>query len=120
MTTVDPCVFCLIANGDAPATMLMQPHYGIAIFEPIGPHAPGHALVIPTRHVDDATTDPLLTGQVFATAARWARRFNACNLLTSVGTAATQSVMHLHVHVVPRGADDQLPLRWPWLPEPAA
>lgn len=115
----DPCPFCAIVNGEAPATILMHPHYGIAIIEPIGPHAPGHALVIPTRHVPDATTDPPLTGQVFATAALWAARFGACNLLTSVGEDATQSVMHLHVHVVPRGAEDGLPARWPWLPAPA-
>lgn len=115
-----PCPFCAIVNGEAPATILMHPHYGIAIIEPIGPHAPGHALVIPTRHVPDATTDPPLTGQVFATAARWAQRFGASNLLTSVGADATQTVMHLHVHVVPRGAQDGLPARWPWLPTPAA
>lgn len=42
----------------------------------------------------------------------------AANLITSKGDAATQSVLHLHVHVVPRQADDDLPL--PWTPQHAA
>lgn len=119
------CVFCAIAAGDAPATMVRPFEYGVGIFEPIGPHAPGHVLVIADRHTTDATEDPLLTGFVFATASRYAAEVGPCNILTSVGAAATQSVPHLHVHVVPRGPMDGLPERWPWLgtdttDEPAA
>jgi histidine triad (HIT) family protein len=40
------------------------------------------------------------------------------NLSTSKGEAATQSVFHLHVHVVPRQEGDRLPL--PWTPQHTA
>jgi histidine triad (HIT) family protein len=36
----------------------------------------------------------------------------AANLITSKGSAATQTVFHLHVHLVPRQVDDGLPLPW--------
>ncbi|MFJ3817807.1 HIT family protein [Streptomyces sp. NPDC090056] len=42
----------------------------------------------------------------------------AANLTTSKGTEATQSVFHLHVHVVPGQDGDNLPL--PWTPQHAA
>lgn len=116
--SADCCVFCAIATGEAPAKIIQSfaDGYGVGIFEPIGPHAPGHVLVVAERHTADATEDPLLTGQVFSMAARWARQHQASNIITSVGRAATQSVMHLHVHVVPRGPSDGLPTSWPWLP----
>ncbi len=40
------------------------------------------------------------------------------NLITSKGEAATQSVFHLHVHIVPRQEGDRLPL--PWTPQHTA
>jgi histidine triad (HIT) family protein len=45
-------------------------------------------------------------------AAQWARTCGDANLITSVGSAATQTVFHLHVHVVPRRAGDGLALPW--------
>lgn len=37
------------------------------------------------------------------------------NVLTSIGAAATQTVEHLHIHVIPRGSEDGLPADWPWM-----
>jgi hypothetical protein len=39
-------------------------------------------------------------------------RYWVCNLITSVGADATQSVRHLHIHVVPRREGDGLMLPW--------
>ena len=36
----------------------------------------------------------------------------SCNLITSVGAAATQTVKHLHIHIVPRHEGDGLHLPW--------
>jgi histidine triad (HIT) family protein len=85
---------------------------GVVIFEPLHPVAPGHMLVVPRPHVRDATEDPVLTGWVMAAAARLAARVGDCNIITSVGPAATQTVFHLHVHVVPRRPGDGLALPW--------
>ena len=107
------CIFCRITSGDAPATFVHR-NSVVDIIEPIGPHAPGHVLVIPTWHVQDATTDARVTAAVMSEAATYAASVGPCNVITSVGAEATQSVFHLHVHVVPRGVSDGLPRYWPW------
>jgi histidine triad (HIT) family protein len=81
--------------------------------------APGHLLVVPRVHVADATTDPEVTAEVFAAAAELARDLRPCNLITSCGEAATQSVFHLHVHLVPRREGDGLALPWTGTGKPA-
>lgn len=105
----DGCPFCDYAG---PKSVLCD--FGDCIvIEPINPVTPGHVLVIPKRHVPHALYDPGLTGEVMFVAASWTRdRGYDCNLITSVGEAATQTVKHLHVHVVPRHPSDGLALPW--------
>jgi histidine triad (HIT) family protein len=83
-------------------------------FEPLNPVTPGHRLFVPRTHVADALAYPEITGYVMQYAARWAagHRVGACNLITSCGAAATQTVFHLHVHLVPRRGGDGLHLPW--------
>lgn len=82
----------------------------VAVFEPLNPVVPGHLLVVPFRHVHDALADPEVTAYTMAYAAEVATP--DCNLITSVGPAATQTVPHLHVHIVPRREGDGLMLPW--------
>lgn len=109
------CVFCRIVKGDAPARTVTS-WWGAIAIHPLNPVAPNHWLVIPRLHVPDALSDPQVTGMVMAYAASIAPR--DCNLITSVGHYATQTVFHLHVHIVPRKAGDGLPL--PWTPQQTA
>lgn len=82
-------------------------------FEPLKPVTPGHRLFVSRRHVPDAFDTPAITGRVMDYAARWASgHLGACNLITSVGKDATQSVWHLHIHAVPRVEGDGLALPW--------
>jgi histidine triad (HIT) family protein len=82
-------------------------------FEPLNPVVPGHRLFVPVEHVMNADEDPIVTGQTFEFAARWAdQQGGAYNLITSAGAAATQTVFHLHVHYVPRREGDGLTLPW--------
>ncbi|HMM95315.1 HIT family protein [Phycicoccus sp.] len=113
------CVFCRIVDGAELADVVFRGTRAIA-FVPHGPHAPGHLLVVPKVHVDDATTDPKVTADTMWYASTIADQLSpgAANILTSIGKPATQSVKHLHIHVIPRGPDDGLPSRWPWLPTP--
>jgi histidine triad (HIT) family protein len=109
------CVFCLIAVGDADATMVEEGEHHVA-FIPIGPHVPGHVLFVPRNHLPDATTNPEAAALIFEEAARYVRDLGVqANIITSVGPRATQSVPHLHVHVVPRWPGDGLDTRWPWI-----
>ena len=109
------CVFCAIVAGDAPATVVRRWESVIAIRPRSGGCTDGHVLVIPHQHVADAGVDPAVSAATMAAAAELAADLAACNIITSKGKVATQTVFHLHVHVVPRRAGDGLPL--PWTPQ---
>lgn len=106
------CPFCEIVAGRTPATYVHEWPDVIAIV-PLNPVVDGHTLVIPKRHVRDFTTAPNVTADTVRRAAelmRWTPR--PMNLITSKGREATQSVWHLHVHLVPRTENDGLALPW--------
>lgn len=107
----DDCVFCDIVTGRRPAAVLREWPDALA-FEPLNPVTRGHLLVIPKAHVTDASVDPVITASVVARAAGLAWTWHPCNLITSCGPEATQTVMHLHVHVIPRRPGDGLLLPW--------
>ena len=103
------CPFCEILAGRAPAEIVGEWPDMIAIV-PLNPVTEGHVLVIPRQHVKDAKEVPWITGNAFMRAAQLSD--GPCNLITSVGVEATQTVRHLHVHLVPRRVDDGLLLPW--------
>jgi histidine triad (HIT) family protein len=111
---LDPkCVFCDPRKIESEVDLMYaadsSEHY---VFEPLAPVVPGHLLVVPTTHVMDATEDPYVFAMAASVASRVAQRYSATNIITSVGSVATQSVFHLHIHVVPRRRDDGLSLPW--------
>lgn len=88
-------------------------HEMVVNFEPLNPVTPGHRLFVPRHHVTRANVDPVIAGYTFEVAARWAGfQHIDFNLITSSGSAATQTVEHLHVHYVPRVPGDDLHLPW--------
>ena len=105
----DGCAFC---DYSGPSYILLTPDAGVIAFAPLVPVTKGHLLVVPLRHVENATVDLEVTGRVMTEAARLAQQMGDCNLITSVGEAATQTVKHLHVHIVPRRIGDGLALPW--------
>ncbi|MFB7012306.1 MULTISPECIES: HIT family protein [unclassified Streptomyces] len=117
-TEAPGCVFCEIGAGIAPATVVRDWGDVLAIRPRSGGVNEGHLLVIPRTHVEDAGTDPKVSGRVMECAAELMAEHPAANIITSKGDAATQTVYHLHIHVVPRAAEDCLPL--PWTPQQTA
>jgi histidine triad (HIT) family protein len=106
------CPFCHTVESGVAKRIIAQDDEVYAII-PLNPVVPGHRVVIPRRHVESALTDPALTGKVMTYAAALARHADQpCNLITSAGVEATQSVFHLHIHIVPRKAGDGLKLPW--------
>lgn len=104
---VERCPFCNYAGP------VLEVYGDALIIEPLNPVVAGHVLVIPKKHVPDALTSPALTGLVMEYAARYASQHaGTCNIITSAGPEATQTVFHLHVHIVPRHAGDGLRLPW--------
>ncbi len=113
------CPFCAIIAGTAPARIIDDGPAALA-FLPLRPATPGHTLLVPRRHVPDflaadescATALALAVGQV-GRALREALRPDGMNVITSAGEAASQTVMHLHVHLVPRWYGDRMGGIWP-------
>ena len=112
--TAPDCVFCRIAAGDTeePANVVQIWHDAIAIV-PLNPVVDGHLIVIPTAHVADAVEHPAVTASAMFRAAQLGQSLGSdLNLITSCGPAATQTIRHLHIHVVPRRPGDGLALPW--------
>ena len=112
------CLFCRIVAGEIPAQIVYEDDRTIAFMD-IAPATRGHCLVVPRAHTEDLlTADVEDVAASIATAQELARRAYedlgaaGVNVLQSSGSAAWQSVFHLHFHVIPRYADD--PLRLPW------
>ena len=105
------CLFCAIVAGDLPSRQVYADSSAIAFLD-IDPWKRGHTLVIPRRPV----TGVLAVGEGMAESApaigatarlRRARlAADGINLLSNAGAVAGQEVFHLHVHLVPRYADD--------------
>jgi histidine triad (HIT) family protein len=108
------CVFCAIVAGEAPAHRIYEDDEYLAILD-IRPFTRGHTLVIPKRHTVDLTDTPPQTlagmatvGQRIARAARTTELADATNIAINDGRPAFQSVMHIHLHVLPRREGDKL------------
>jgi histidine triad (HIT) family protein len=113
------CEFCHIARGAADAEVLAEGETWLAFF-PLKPATPGHTLVIPRRHVRDFwEAEAQEAGELAAACLQVGRAVQQAlmpqgmNLITSAGTAAEQTVFHLHLHVVPRWASDGFGTIWP-------
>jgi histidine triad (HIT) family protein len=119
----DPdCLFCRIIAGELPSQRVDEDERTVAFMD-ISPATRGHALVVPRNHAADLLeADPDDLAAVVVAAQRLARRAvqrlgaDGVNLINSCGAAAWQTVFHLHIHVIPRYADD--PLQLPWVPSP--
>lgn len=111
---VPGCVFCDVDRLPEFEEWPGMGDYGIyRVFVPLSPVVPGHLLVVPATHVADARENPSVTaGSMYVAARVAALRYESANIITSIGTPATQSVMHLHLHLVPRTEGDGLHLPW--------
>ncbi len=117
----DPdCPFCeIVARDDDDAREVYRDEHVVAFF-PTEPATLGHALLVPRAHVpdiwalDDQTAAYLASATIrLAGAIKRAMHPAGLNVIQSNGKAATQTVMHLHVHLVPRQPDDGLGRIWP-------
>jgi histidine triad (HIT) family protein len=110
------CVFCAII-ADTEHAQVVREWPGVLAIRPRHPVTEGHVLVIPAAHVPDVGTSPAVSALTMSAAAELAAGLDSANVITSKGSPATQTVGHLHLHVVPRRPQDGLHL--PWAPRPA-
>jgi histidine triad (HIT) family protein len=121
MTSVPGCVFCSIVAGDVPASIVLQDEH-VTAFLDARPVFKGHVLVVPRDHVPtlpDLPAPALAT--LFGAVQRIARAvesgLDADGTFVAMNNKVSQSVPHLHVHVVPRRKKDGLRgFFWPRFP----
>lgn len=109
------CLFCKIAAGTVPATLVHQDEHFIA-FKDINPQAPMHVLIVPRRHVstlnDLSPDDDQLVGEMMRRAAAIAREHGHADrgyrTVFNCNAGAGQTVFHIHLHLL-----GGRPLTWP-------
>ena len=106
------CVFCRIAAGDEPAYVVLD-EPDVVGFLDTRPVFKGHVLVCPRRHLPTFADLPIAAvPSLFATVQRVSTAvtgtFGAQGTFVAMNNVVSQSVPHLHVHVVPRTKGDGL------------
>jgi len=112
MATRVECLFCGIVAGDVPATVVLDDEHVVAFLD-VRPVFKGHVLVVPRPHHVTLPDLPVaLAGPLLVAAQRVARAvvdgLGAQGSFVAVNNVVSQSVPHLHVHVVPRTKGDGL------------
>ena len=108
---VEDCVFCAIVAGRVPSWQVHADEHAVAFLD-LAPWHRGHTLVIPRRHVADLVSGTPALAEIAPAVDAVARLLkdrlgaDGLNLLSSAGSVAGQTVHHLHVHVIPRYADE--------------
>ena len=106
------CVFCEILQGKAAAALVLEDATAVAFLDH-RPLLPGHVLVVPRLHVETLADLPAdLVAPFFRDVQRIERAvetgLEAGGSFVAVNNRISQSVPHLHVHVVPRWPGDGL------------
>ena len=106
------CIFCAIVAGDTPAHLVYSDDATVAFLD-LRPVFPGHVLLVPRDHHKTLTDlPPALVAPLFDAARRLAGAVEAAmdahGTFVAMNNRVSQSVPHLHVHVVPRRRKDGL------------
>jgi histidine triad (HIT) family protein len=106
------CIFCDIAAGKEPAEIVWRSEEAVAFLD-VRPLFPGHVLLIPATHVVTLADLPAeQVGPLFQAAQKLERAVEAAlesqGSFVAVNNRVSQSVLHLHVHIVPRNKGDGL------------
>jgi len=104
------CIFCKIISKEVPAKILYEDKYSISFLDAF-PVAKGHTLVIPKKHfaqIQDMSSD--MNQKLFDTVHKMITKIDSVMGSTLVlihnGKDSGQEIMHVHVHLIPRGIDD--------------
>jgi histidine triad (HIT) family protein len=114
----DNCIFCKLANGEIPTNSIYEDDTFKVILDN-GPATLGHALILPKDHYENLYDLPDETAEkAIILAKRVAERMkdvldcDGLNLVQNNGSAAGQTVMHFHLHVIPRYRNDGQNILW--------
>ena len=113
------CVFCEIIKGNIPTNKVYEDEYTLAFLD-LSQTTKGHTLVVPKNHVanfwdaDEATIDHVMhTVKIVSKLLQEKLGCQGMNILTNVNEVAGQTVMHFHVHLIPRySVDDTIDIQF--------
>lgn len=115
---MDNCIFCMIAGGQIPSASVYEDDDFKVVFD-IAPAVKGHLLILPKKHAANVTELPAETAaKVLPLAAKLGQAqmkslgSDGFNLVVNTGEAAGQTVMHFHMHVIPRYKDGGDMISW--------
>ena len=108
-----PCPFCAIVTGEREAAHVVHETDAVVAFLDVRPVFVGHTLVVPRDHVDTLLDLPAeqvgpYFGEVQRVTAAVTEAMDAPGSFVAMNNVVSQSVPHLHTHVVPRRRKDGL------------
>ncbi len=108
----DICIFCRIAKKEIPSEVLYEDEHSVAFLD-IDPLFPGHTLLVPKQHSETLTDLPSVQiAPIFEAAQLLTRAVEAAmdagGSFLGINNRVSQSVPHLHIHIVPRRRKDGL------------
>ena len=114
----DDCIFCKLANGDIPTNTIYEDESFRAILD-MGPATKGHALILPKDHAMNLFELPdEISSKVLPLASKLGKQMveklgaDGMNLVQNNGEVAGQTVMHFHLHLIPRYKEDGQTINW--------
>lgn len=114
----EDCIFCKIANGEIPSKTLYEDEDFRVILD-LGPATRGHALILPKEHAanlyelpDETAAKAMILAKKMG--ARMVEKLHAdgLNLVQNNGETAGQTVLHFHLHLIPRYQNDGQHILW--------
>ena len=115
---MDNCIFCKLANGEIPTRTVYEDDSFRVILD-LGPATKGHALILPKSHAanlyelpDDVAAKVLPLAKKIATQMKEKLGCDGLNLVQNNGEIAGQTVMHFHLHLIPRYVGDGQSILW--------
>ncbi|MCQ2540424.1 MAG: HIT family protein [Acetatifactor sp.] len=114
----EDCIFCKIANGEIPSKTLYEDDMFRVILD-LGPATKGHALILPKEHAanlyelpEETAAAAMVVAKKMAQKMKEKLHCDGLNLVQNNGETAGQTVMHFHLHVIPRYNNDGQHILW--------
>ena len=108
------CIFCKIINKEIPSYTIYENDF-VTCFLDISQATKGHTLIVPKKHVQDIFSvekkeaeEIMKAAVVVANVLKEKLGTKDINLLNNSGQLAGQTVMHFHLHVLPRYENDEI------------
>ena len=100
------CIFCKIANGEIPSTIVYEDEY-VTAFKDLNPQAPIHILVVPKKHYNnilDVEENDNIISKIYEAINKIANKEgfakDGFRVINNCGENAGQTVMHMHFHIL--------------------